>query len=44
MTVAVGDKSNQSGTVSAKEPGLEVKVDVDLVDDLTERSKTLRRV
>ena len=31
-------------TVPAQEPGLGVRVDVDRVDDLTERSKTLRRV
>ena len=31
-------------TVPAKEPGLGVQVDLDLVDDLTERSKTLRSV
>ena len=31
-------------TVPAEEPGLGVRVDVDRVDDLTERSKTLRRV
>ncbi len=31
-------------TVPAEEPGLGVRVDVDRVDDLTERAKTLRRV
>ena len=30
--------------VPAEEPGLGVRVDVDRVDDLTERSKTLRPV
>lgn len=31
-------------TVPAEEPGLGIRVDIDRVDDLTERSKTLRRV